>query len=114
MNGSPSSSNIDKLGVYLLVSLFFVVATMLEFAIALLVKRNPRRFKKMLKKTISPGMALLHKSVTSISQLMTDFDINNSKGRKVKKRRSSKDTKIQNLEDPNDKNGDGRININLS
>ena len=41
-NGSPSSSDIDKLGFYLLVSLFFVVATIVEFAIALLVKRNSR------------------------------------------------------------------------
>ena len=41
-NESPCSSTIDKLGMYLLVSLFFVVATMIEFAVALLVKRNPR------------------------------------------------------------------------
>ena len=31
---------MDKLGLYLLVSLFFVVSTMIEFAIVLLVKRH--------------------------------------------------------------------------
>ena len=33
---------MDNLGIYLLGSLFFVVAAMVEFSIALLVKRNPR------------------------------------------------------------------------
>ena len=37
---SPTATDIDKLGLYLLVSLFFIVATMLEFVIALLVKRR--------------------------------------------------------------------------
>ena len=37
---SPSGANLNALGVYLLVSLFFVIATMFEFAIVLLVSRN--------------------------------------------------------------------------
>ena len=44
-NDSPAGHNIDKLGVYLLVSLFFVVATMIEFAVALLLQRNSRKRK---------------------------------------------------------------------
>ena len=45
---------------------------------------------------------------------MTDFSFSTSKGRKVKKRRSGKGAEIQNWEDPNNENGDGRKNINLS
>ena len=41
-NNSPTTSSIDNLGVYLLVSLFFVVATIIEFATVLLVKRNSK------------------------------------------------------------------------
>ena len=37
---SPSTSKLNNLGVYLLVSLYFVVAALLEFAVVLLVQRN--------------------------------------------------------------------------
>ena len=40
MSERPSSSKLDNLGSYLLVSLFFVVFAMLEFALVLLIKRN--------------------------------------------------------------------------
>ena len=36
---------MDKLGLYLLVSLFFVMATMIEFVIVLLVYRNSTKNK---------------------------------------------------------------------
>ena len=36
---SPSGANVNALGVHLLVSLFFVLGTMIEFAIVLLLKR---------------------------------------------------------------------------
>ena len=36
---SPSGSNLNALGFYLLVSLFFIIATMVEFAYVLLVCR---------------------------------------------------------------------------
>ena len=39
-NNSPTTFSIDNLGIYLLISLFFVVATIIEFAVVLLVKRN--------------------------------------------------------------------------
>ena len=37
---SPTGSKVDKLGLYLLVSLVFIMASMVEFAIALIVHRN--------------------------------------------------------------------------
>ena len=37
---SPSTTKLNDLGVYLLVSLFFVVFAMLEFAVVLLVQRD--------------------------------------------------------------------------
>ena len=37
---SPSTTKLNNLGAYLLVSLFFVVAAMLEFALVLLVQRK--------------------------------------------------------------------------
>ena len=37
---SPTGSKVDKLGLYLLVSLVFIMASMVEFAIALMVHRN--------------------------------------------------------------------------
>ena len=37
---SPSGANLNALGVYLLVSLFFVIATMLEFASVLIISRS--------------------------------------------------------------------------
>merc|ERR1712141_399098 len=41
MNESPSGTLMNALGVYLLVSLFFVVSTMFEFAVVLLLKQIP-------------------------------------------------------------------------
>ena len=38
-NDSPTGAGIDNLGIYLLVSLFFVMATMIECTVALVVKR---------------------------------------------------------------------------
>ena len=83
-NGSPSSSNVDKLGVYLLFSLFFVVATMLEFAIVLLLKRNPK--------------------IPKMSQLMTNFYAMLGMD-KTSEFHRNKGTKIQDLEDRNDNIG---------
>ena len=37
---SPTGSKVDKLGLYLLVSLVFIMASMVEFAIALIIHRN--------------------------------------------------------------------------
>lgn len=37
---SPSTSKMNNLGFYLLVSLFFVVAALMEFALVLLVQRK--------------------------------------------------------------------------
>ena len=37
---SPTGSKVDKLGLYLLVSLVFIMASMVEFSIALIVHRN--------------------------------------------------------------------------
>ena len=37
---SPTGSKVDKLGLYLLVSLVFIMASMVEFAIALMIHRN--------------------------------------------------------------------------
>ena len=37
---SPSGSRLNSLASYLLVSLFFVLATMIEFAIVMIVKQN--------------------------------------------------------------------------
>ena len=37
---SPSGANLNALGVYLLVSLFFVIATMIEFASVLIISRS--------------------------------------------------------------------------
>ena len=37
-NDSPTGAGIDNLGIYLLVSLFFVMATMIECTVALVVK----------------------------------------------------------------------------
>ena len=37
---SPTGSKVDKLGLYLLVSLVFIMASMVEFAVALIVHRN--------------------------------------------------------------------------
>ena len=39
-SGSPSADSLNALGVYLLVSLFFVIGTMIEFAIVLVIKRK--------------------------------------------------------------------------
>lgn len=36
---SPSGANLNSLGVYLLVSLFFVVASFIEFGLLLMLKR---------------------------------------------------------------------------
>ena len=87
---------------------------MIEFAIALLVKRNPRSLKKMLEKKTIPGNTSLFKNATSISQLMAGLSTNTSTGKKIEKRRSSKGIKIQNLEDLKNENDDGRKKINLS
>ena len=37
---SPSEIDLDALGIYLLVSLFFVAVTLIEFAIILMLKRS--------------------------------------------------------------------------
>ena len=64
---------MDKLGMYLLVSLFFVVASMIEFAIALLVKRNSREqtveLEKNKNKILTQNMSLKR----SLSQMRIGF-----------------------------------------
>ena len=37
---NPSGANLNALGCYLLISLFFVIATMIEFAVVLIIKRR--------------------------------------------------------------------------
>lgn len=37
---NPSGANLNALGCYLLISLFFVIATMIEFAVVLVIKRR--------------------------------------------------------------------------
>ena len=38
-SNNPSGANLNALGIYLLVSLFFVLATMVEFAVVLVLER---------------------------------------------------------------------------
>ena len=52
---NPSGANLNALGCYLLISLFFVIATMIEFAVVLVIKR---RLEWIPKNTMTQGFDL--------------------------------------------------------
>ena len=52
---NPSGANLNALGCYLLISLFFVIATMIEFAVVLIIKR---RLEWIPKNTMRQGFDL--------------------------------------------------------
>ena len=92
-------------------SLFFVVATMLEFAIVLLIKRKPRRVKKITsKKKIAGNKSMLIK-VRSMSLSLAKFSAMLTKEENAKIQ-PSKGTKNQDLEDQ--KHDIGNENSNTS
>ena len=54
LSDSPSGSDLNMLGEYLLVSLGFVVVAMAEFALVLLIDRNATSKTNVMKHAIAP------------------------------------------------------------